>query len=135
MAAGPPHGKSLVLNTKIQRQIEWLRSNIVKAHEIEWARDPVPPSYTTPPDMQSDIADDNLSSMTARRTTAEILYHETQLRNDMYNRNMEILDRASKMTEEDWNTREMMTSDEDESPPSQMKKVRVIGLKGFPHAR
>lgn len=122
-----PHAKSLVLNTKIQSHIKWLRNNKTIGQKVEPAKIPVPPSYTTPLDVQPDSMYDKLSRMTAQRETAEIIYHQQQRGNEVYARNMEILDRMAKRTDDDWNIQEMMTSDEEDASPvtcNQTKEVR-----------
>lgn len=127
MAAGSPHAKSLVLNTKIQLHIEWLRNNKIKVERAERARIPIPPPYTTPPDIQPGSLYDNLCRVKAQRETAEIIYHQNQAQSDVYIRNMEILGRMARRTSDDWNIQEMITSDEEEpSPviPSELKEVR-----------
>lgn len=127
MAAGSPHAKSLVLNTKIQSHIEWLRNNKIKAERAESAKIPIPPPYTAPPDIQSDSMYDDLCRIKAQRETAEIIYHQNLAGSDIYARNMEILDRMARRTSDDWNIQEMTTSDEEESSPvisGQLKKVK-----------
>ena len=127
MAAGSPHAKSLVLNTKIQSHIEWLRNNKIKAKRAESAKIPIPPPYTTSPDIQSDSMYDNLGRIKAQRETAEIIYHQNLAGSDIYARNMEVLNRMARRTSDDWNIREMISSDEEESSPvisDQLKKVK-----------
>ena len=127
MAARSPHAKSLVINTKIQSHIEWLKNNKIKAEKAERARIPIPPPYTTPPSIQPGSMYDKLGQMRTERETAETIHYHNQRYSEMYARNMEILDRMGRRTSDDWNIREMMTSDEEESSPvisSQLQKVR-----------
>lgn len=127
MAAGSQHAKSLVLNTKIQSHLEWLRNNKIKADRAERAKIPIPPPYTTPPDIQPGLMYDDLHHVKAQRETAEIIHHENQVRSNILARNMEILDRMARRTSDDWNIQEMTTSDEEEPLPvisSQSKEVR-----------
>lgn len=140
-AVGSSHAKSpksLVLNTKIRSQIDWLRKYQLEAQKVERARIPVPPPYKTPADIQPGSMYDNLFRLTAQRKTAEIIYHQNHPGSDVYVRNMGILKRMAKRTADDWNILEMITSDEEELSPvswSPLSKVRQTRFKRGLHVR
>lgn len=137
MAEGSPHAQSLVINTKIQSHIEWLKNNKIKSVKAERARIPIPPPYTTPSSIQPGSMYDKLGQMRTERETAEMIHYQNQLNDERFARNMEILDRMARRTSDDWNIREMMTSDEEESSPvisSQSQKVRHTVFQSSSHS-
>lgn len=122
---------SLVVNTNIRNQIEWLRNRQLEEQNPERARIPIPPPYEIPPGTELGSMYDTSFRVEAQSNRAEMVWRQDHLRSDVYLRNMEILERMADMTDDDWNILEMMTSDEEDSSRAQsiqLSKVRHAKL-------
>lgn len=134
-AVRPSHGtspKSLVINTNIRNQIEWLRNRQLEAQKPERPSIPIPPPYEIPPGFEPGSIYGTSFRTEAQSNRAETIWPQDHLRSDVYLRNMEILERMANMTDDDWNILEMMTSDEEASSraqSSQLSKVRHAKLR------
>ena len=122
---------SLVVNTNIRNQIEWLRNRQLEEQNPERERIQIHPPYEIPPGTELGSISGTLLRMEAHGQSAEMVWRQDHLRSDVYLRNMEILERMADMTDDDWNILEMMTSDEEDSSRAQsiqLSKVRNAKL-------
>jgi hypothetical protein len=116
--------KSLVLNTKILSQIERFK-NAQQDSQKNHAKIVIPPLYETPPGIEVGSIHDRLLKMKTQRIQAEINWNYNGPGSEVYARNMDILDRMAKRTDDGWNIAEMMTSDEEDPPPVKATQPKV----------
>jgi hypothetical protein len=118
----PPQGshtsvgpQPVLLNTKARSQINRFRNYQREGQKTPKPKLSVPPLYETPPDIQIGSMHDCLMRITAQRLQAEINWEYSGHGSEVFARNVEILERMAKRTDDDWNIVEMMTSDEEDT--------------------
>lgn len=121
----PADTTSLVINKKWRSQMNWLgyrRSQALKEGE---ARIPTSPHDETFPNVNLEsMFDDSLGSTSPTKLT-DSTWHSMVPDSEVYDRNMRILEKMAKRTDDDWNIVEMITSDDESLSPVKVRYASV----------